>query len=98
MIKAATTTVSLLLLMAAGATAFAQPSPAPSTADIATAEAIRRQASIIDLRRPLNDAARLHKEGNLVESARQYERALDLVRDVGTGVEVESKDAVAGLA
>lgn len=94
MIKAATSIISTLLVLAAGPTLLGQ----PSTADIATTEAVRRQASIIDLRQTLEDAARVHKQGDLPEAARRYERALELVRGIGVGVERESKEAVAGLA
>ena len=94
MIKAATSTISILLLLAAGTPLLGQ----PSTADIASTEAVRRQASIIDLRRTLEDAARVQKQGDLNEAARRYERALDLVRDIGVGVERESSQSVAGLA
>lgn len=94
MIKAATSTISILLLLAAGTPLLGQ----PSTADIASTEAIRRQASTIELRRTLEDAARVHKQGDLAEAARRYERALELVRDIGVGVERESAEAVAGLA
>ncbi len=94
MIKAASFSISVLLLLAAaGSSLHGQ----PSTADIASTEAIRRQASIIELRRTLEDAARIQKQGDLQESARRFERALDLVRDIGVGVDRESKDAVAGL-
>lgn len=95
MIKAATSIISTLLVLAAGPTLLLGQ---PSTADIATTEAVRRQASIIDLRQTLEDAARVHKQGDLPEAARRYERALELVRGIGVGVERESKEAVAGLA
>ena len=61
MIKAAAITISILLLIAAGSSLLAQ----PSTQDIASAEAIRRQANIIELRRTLDDAARVQKQGDL---------------------------------
>jgi hypothetical protein len=94
MIKAAAPTISLLLLLATGPSVFAQ----PSTADVATAEAIHRQANIIELRRTLDGAAVLTREGDLPGAALQYERALDLVRDIGIGVERETKDAIIGLS
>ncbi len=94
MIKAASLSLSVLLLLSAGSALQAQ----TATADIATTEALRRQATVIELRRTLEDAARIHKQGNLEEAARRYERSLDLVRSIGIGVDRENKDAVAGLA
>ena len=94
MIKVATLSISILLLLSAGSSLHGQ----TSTADIASTEAIRRQANIIELRRTIEDAGRIQKQGDLQEAARRYERALDLVRDVGIGVERERKEAVAGLA
>jgi Flp pilus assembly secretin CpaC/tetratricopeptide (TPR) repeat protein len=94
MIKAATRSILILLLLAAGSPRFfAQPSPE----DIATAEAVRRQANMIDLRRTLEDAARVQKQGELTHAAQLYEKALDLIRDIGVGVDAETREAVAGL-
>jgi hypothetical protein len=94
MIKAAISTISILFLIGAGSSLLAQ----PSSADIASAEAIRRQANIIELRRTLDDAARVQKQGELPAAALLYERALEIVRDVGVGVDRETKDAIAGLS
>src|SRR4051794_38564132 len=98
MIKAATRTIFILLLVGAGCPRLlAQPAVA-DTADIATREAIQRQANMIELRRTLEDAGRVQKQGELTRAAQLYEKALDLIRNVGVGVDQESREAVTGMA
>ena len=93
MIKAASIFISILLLCAAGSSLSAQ----PSTTEIATAEALHRQANMIELRRTLDQAAATQKQGDIKTAAQQYEKALNLVSDIGVGVDRETKEAVAGF-
>jgi beta-lactamase regulating signal transducer with metallopeptidase domain len=74
-----------------------QRKPADLEVQAATAEAVRRQANLIELRRTLDQAATTKKQGDLKTAAQLYEKALCLVSDIGVGVEGESKETMAGL-
>src|ERR1044071_7344189 len=64
---------------------------------IAGDEAVRRQALKEDLKRKLDDAAAAQKKGAFFEAAQGYTDCLDLVKRIGSGVEAEHKQALAGF-
>ncbi len=70
--------------------------PAQTDTDAAVAESVRREALKIDLRSRLAEAAAARQRGALAESARLYTDSLNLVRNIGSGVEAEQKQAVEG--
>jgi len=65
--------------------------------ETAVNEAVRRQADTIVLRQRLIDAQAAVAQGNLAVAAKLYEDAYSLVRRIGTGVDAEAVETVAGL-
>ena len=94
MIKAATTTLSLILVLGAAAPAFAQQPPA----QLAGEEAVRRQADVLQLRKTLDEAQKAQAKLELTKASQLYETALEFVQRVGVGVEQERKETLAGMA
>ena len=91
--KIAILSLSVALLYAPATSVPAQ----KAEVDIAGDEAVRRQAHKEDLKRKLVDAAAAQKKGAFLESAQMYTDSLELVKKVGTGVEAEHKQALAGF-
>jgi type II secretory pathway component GspD/PulD (secretin)/tetratricopeptide (TPR) repeat protein len=95
MIKAASLPLCLTLLLAAAGVAYAQ-APAQETA---VNEAVMRQAEHVLLRQKLGDALAAQERHDLVNAAKLYDAAWDLVLKVGIpNVEPEAAQTRAGLA
>ncbi len=94
MIKAVTTTLSLLLVLGATAPLLGQQLPA----QLAGEEAVRRQADIIQIRQLLENAQKAQVRHDLAGASQLYEEALELVQKVGVGVEKERNETIAGMA
>ena len=94
MIKAATLPLALILLLAAAPAALAQTPPQ----EAAVNEAVYRQANHIALRQRLADARAAQVRGALPSAAKLYDDAWDLVQKIGSGVDAEREQTVAGLA
>jgi type II secretory pathway component GspD/PulD (secretin)/tetratricopeptide (TPR) repeat protein len=92
--KAATLPLALTVLLTAVAAASAQTQPQ----DTAVNEAVYRQANQIALRQKLADARAAQERRSLVPAAKLYDDAWDLVQKVGSGVDAEREQTVAGLA
>jgi Flp pilus assembly secretin CpaC/tetratricopeptide (TPR) repeat protein len=93
MIKAATTTLSLVLLLGAASPLLGQPLPAQDAGE----EAVRRQADVIQLKKTLAEAQRLQNLPDLVGAARLYEDAYKLVQKVGARVDQERTETANGM-
>lgn len=93
MMKAVTTPLLVSILLATASTLPAQ------TADTTTAvnEAVRRQADRITLRQKLVDAQVAQQRRDLTTAARIYDEAWKLVEGIGSGVEAEARQTIAGL-
>src|SRR5688572_25617263 len=92
--KAAIRTLGLLLfsiLLASGQNTI------PPTDD-AVRESVRREAAKIELRQKLADAQAAQRRGELSAAAKLYEDALALVDKISTGVEMEHREVVKGIA
>ena len=94
MTKAALLSVGLIFLLATAAAPLAQSVP---TTETAVNEAVRRQANIILLRQKLADAKAAESRKDLVAAAKLYEGAWTLAQGIGSGVEAEKNETVAGL-
>lgn len=94
MTKAASLPLALILLAAAAPGAFAQLAPQ----DAAVNEAVYRQAHRITLRQKLAEAQAAQERRALASAAKLYDDSWELVQKIGTGVEAEREQAVAGLA
>ena len=100
MIKVATTSLILIVLLGTTSRSSAQDSAAQAAAAASQAagiEAVRRQAQSIQLRSTLADAQSLQSRGEILEAARRYEEAYELVRQLGVNVEQEQAATVQGL-
>jgi general secretion pathway protein D len=93
MSKAVISSLCFLLLAAAPFRASAQINPT----DAAVQEAVRRQADRITLRQRLEDASAAAARGDLVTSGKLYDSAWDLVTGIGTGIDAEREQTIAGL-
>jgi Flp pilus assembly secretin CpaC/tetratricopeptide (TPR) repeat protein len=94
MIKTVTTVgVTIALLLGADARLLAQPSASQVAAD----EAVKREATIIQLRKKLEEAGSTRKKGELEASARLYEEAYTMVQRVGNGIETERAETISSL-
>ncbi len=60
-------------------------------------EAVLRQAKTIELRQKLADAKTVALHGNVVGAAKLYQECCTLVGQVGSGIDSESAQAIAGL-
>ena len=83
MIKAAT--IPLILCVLLGASAYSQNNQSPAQA--AEEEAVRRQASIFQLKKILEQAREAQRNGDLARSSQLYEQAYELTSRVGVGIE-----------
>ncbi len=68
-----------------------------SSTSVAVNEAVLRQAKTIELRQKLADAKAVAQHGNLVGAAKLYQECCNLVAQVGSGIDAESAQAIAGL-
>jgi len=93
--KSALLFLLLALIISAVPPVRAQQSEDPLAA--ASVEAVRRQALKEDLKRKLDDAAAAQKKGAFLESAQLFTDSLELVKKIGSGVEVEHKAALTGF-
>ena len=69
-----------------------------SASDLAVSQAIYDQAHTIELRQKLVDARAAAARGDLAEAARLYEAAKALVDQIGSGIELETKQTISGLS
>lgn len=94
MTKAALLIFGLAVLVAVPADVFAKENSAAATA---VNEAVLRQANTIVLRQKLAAARSAEKQGDTVGAAKLYQEACNLVQEIGSGVDVEAREAVSGL-
>ena len=94
MMKAATFPLALILLLTAVPASKAQ----TSSQEAAVNEAVYRQANRITLRQKLADARAAQERRALTTAAKLYDDAWDLVQKIGSGVDAERDQTVAGLA
>ena len=87
----------LLLALIASAVPPARSQQSEDPLAAASVEAVRRQALKEDLKRKLDDAAAAQKKGAFLESAQLFTDSLELVKKIGSGVEVEHKAALTGF-
>jgi hypothetical protein len=92
MIKAAI--LSSFLLLAATLPGLAQPSGQATAVD----EGIRRQYNTVKLRDKLKQADAALARNDLVNAAKLYDGAWDLITSIGTGVDAEAAHTRAGIA
>jgi type II secretory pathway component GspD/PulD (secretin)/tetratricopeptide (TPR) repeat protein len=92
--KAAIRTVGLLLYSILLASAQTTISPT----DDAVRESVRRDAAKIELRQKIADAQAAQRRGELSGAAKLYEDALALIDKISTGVELEYREVVKGIA
>src|ERR1039457_4204912 len=93
MIKAATLSLALILLLTAAAVAPALTPPE----EAAVNEAVYRQANRITLRQKLAEARAAQDRRALASAAKMYDDAWELVLKIGSGVDAERDQTVAGL-
>ena len=94
MMKAVTFSLALTLLLTAVLASKAQTPPQ----ETAVNEAVYRQANHITLREKLADGRAAQDRGARAIAAKLYDDAWDLVQKIGSGVEVEREQTIAGLA
>ena len=94
MMKAATFSLALTLLLAAAPAADAQTQPQ----EAAVNEAVYRQANRITLRQRLSEARAAQDRRDLPAAAKLYIAAWELVQKIGSGVDSERDQTIAGLA
>ncbi len=94
MIKA----VSSSLIVAAALIGVLRPvSAQPTPSEAAAEEALHRQVDTIQLRRTLAEAKVLREKGDLVNAAKKYEDAANLMNRVGTNIDAEREETVSGF-
>src|ERR1035441_2295748 len=94
MMKAATLPLALILLLTAALASNGQ-TPAQETA---VNEAVYRQANHITLRQKLADGRAAQDRRAFPTAAKLYDDAWELVQKIGSGVEAEREQTIAGLA
>ncbi len=94
MTKAAFISIGLAALVVFPATVPAQDTPAT----LAVNEAVLRQANTIVLRQKLSDAKAVAQRGDIVNAAKLYQESVTLAQQIGSGIDLETQQAVAGLA
>jgi type II secretory pathway component GspD/PulD (secretin) len=94
MIKTATLPVGLIFLLATAPASWSQ-APAEETA---INEAVYRQANVVTLRKKLAEARAAQDRHAPVAAAKLYDEAWDLVQKIGSGIEAERAQTIAGLA
>jgi len=81
-------------MLDAGAHLAAQSNPT----DVAVNEAVIRQARTVDLRQKLIDAKKATDMGDLRVAAKDYQEAKELVLQIGSGIDLERSQTLAGLS
>jgi general secretion pathway protein D len=76
----------------------AQEASSGDDTDIAVREAVRRQAFTVELRQKLGEAALAEQRKDLPAASKAFGEAAGLAEKVGSGVEAETKAAVAGIS
>jgi general secretion pathway protein D len=94
MTKAATLPLALVCLLSAAPALIAQTPPEQTAVD----EAVYRQANQIVLRQRLAEAKAAQDRQALPTAAKLYDSAWELVQKIGSGVEPEREQTVAGLS
>ena len=94
MMKAVTLPLALTLLLTAVPVSEAQTPPQ----ETAINEAVYRQANHITLRQKLVDARAAQDRAALATAAKLYDDAWDLAQKIGSGVDAEREQTVAGLS
>ena len=89
----ASSLLGALFLCIATHSAFAQSAAAPNAEE----EAVRRQEKSIHLRKTLESARNARRIGDLSTSAKLYEEAWNMVESLGSAVDVERSEAMAGF-
>ncbi len=93
------TKAALISLGLAALVLFPAPTPAQDNpANLAVNEAVLRQANTIVLRQKLSDAKAVMQRGDIVNAAKNYQEAVTLAQQIGSGIDAEMQQAVAGLA
>jgi tetratricopeptide (TPR) repeat protein len=93
MTKAAFISLGLAALVLFPATVPAQDNPAAAAVN----EAVLRQANTIVLRQKLSDARAVAQRGDIVNAAKLYQESVTLAEQIGSGIDAETQQAVAGL-
>jgi hypothetical protein len=91
--KAVSISLGLILLLAGAAMLPAQNSPTEE----AVKEAVKRQADTITLRNKLVEARNVEGRGDVVQAAKLYQEAEALVDQIGSGIDAEKAQTLAGL-
>ena len=93
------TKAALISLGLAALVLFPAPTPAQDNpVNLAVNEAVLRQANTIVLRQKLSDAKAVMQRGDIVNAAKLYQEAVTLAQQIGSGIDAETQQAVAGLA
>ena len=93
MIKAALFTLGLAALLALPATMTAQ----DNAVTLAVNQAVLNQANTIVLQGKLSDAKAMAQRGDILGAAKQYQESLALAQQIGSGIDAETAQAVAGV-
>jgi len=93
MIKAILLTLGLAALLSLPAAAPAQ----DNSTSLAVNEAVLRQSQTIELRQKLINAKTILEHGDLVKAAKLYQDSCSLATGIGSGIDAEAAQAVAGL-
>jgi tetratricopeptide (TPR) repeat protein len=96
MTKAVLLPLGLIFLLAAATPSQSQTDSTPT--DAAVQEAVLRQANTIVLRQKLVAAKATESHGDLVNAAKLYQDATMLAMQIGSGIDLETAQAIAGLA
>src|ERR1035441_194097 len=94
------TKAAFIFLGLAALAMFSAPMSAQDNNPAATAvnEAVMRQAETIVLRQKLSDAKAVAQRGDIVNAAKLYQESVTLAQQIGSGIDAETQQAVAGLA
>ena len=92
MTKAVLLPLGFLLLLAT-----LSPAQTNGATDMAVNRAVMDQANTILLRQKLDDAKSTVARGDLLGAAKLYEEALDLVKQIGSGIGAETAQTISGL-
>jgi tetratricopeptide (TPR) repeat protein len=94
MIKATHLSLGLAAMLVLPAAAFAQ----DSAIGMAVQQSVLNQANTIVLRQKLADAQAATQRGDIVGAAKLYQDSVTLAQEIGSGIDAETAQAVAGLS
>jgi len=94
MTKAVSLSLGFIFLLASGASLSAQ----SSATDVAVNEGVVRQANTLVLRQKLAEARNAAASGDLPAAAKYYEDSYTLVQQIGSGIDPETQQTIAGLS